>query len=96
MNKLNLHSGNPTGRKRPATDYYPTPADVTHALCDFFTGVLRPGMTVWEYACGEMDMANVLYKRGFNVVATDITRGEDFLQLSIILLKNQDNEKKTD
>jgi hypothetical protein len=55
---------------------YTTPSWVTETLIGFI--VARPG-TIWEPACGEGGMAEVL--RGqFAVLATDIDRGEDFLK----------------
>ena len=62
------------GAKRRDLDFYPTPANVTHALCQFLTaaGVLRPTDTVWEPACGEGHMAQVLAEYTAYVISTDI------------------------
>lgn len=49
-------------------DFYPTPAWATHALCEVesFTG------TIWEPACGDGAMAEVLRARGHVVEASDL------------------------
>lgn len=55
---------------RREMDYYPTPNEVTQALVD--TGVIPPGSTIWEPACGEGHMAEVFLKNNLNVVCSDI------------------------
>lgn len=55
--------------KRRELDFYPTPPDVTKALLDFLQ--LKPS-TIWEPACGDGAMANVLASAGHNVIATDL------------------------
>ncbi|GGR31300.1 SAM-dependent DNA methyltransferase [Deinococcus ruber] len=55
---------------REGTDYYPTPADVTHALLDYLS--LPAGTRVWEPACGEGHMAEVLKERGLKTHVTDL------------------------
>lgn len=62
---------------RPATDRYPTPAPVTHALLDYLE--LDEGTRIWEPACGEGHMVNVLKGRGHIVQNSDILTGVDFL-----------------
>lgn len=65
-------------------DFYPTPSWATHALIDNedFTG------TIWEPACGDGSMAEVLKLTGNLVVSTDIVDrgygegGVDFLTSS--------------
>jgi len=62
-------------------DFYPTPAWATHALCEVetFTG------PIWEPACGDGAMAEVLRARGHIVEASDLydrgygETGVDFL-----------------
>lgn len=62
-------------------DFYPTPAWATHALCEVetFTG------SIWEPACGDGAMADVLRARGHVVEASDLydrgygETGVDFL-----------------
>lgn len=68
--------GNPN-QKRSETDFYPTPPDVTQALLDFMQ--LPKNTVIWECACGEGDMVEVMRANGFPVIATDIINGQDFL-----------------
>lgn len=74
---------NRSAKDRRKLDFYPTPPDVTHALMQFLN---LPKTTVWECACGEGHMAEVITGYGHNVVATDIREtgygqgGRDFLQ----------------
>jgi hypothetical protein len=76
MEKLNLHSGNPKDGRRDL-DYYPTPPEVTHALMRFLD--LPDHFEVWEPACGEGYMSDVIANY-CKCVATDITDGIDFLE----------------
>lgn len=69
--------GGNTAYKRAASDLYPTPADATQALLDFLK--LPAGTTIWEPACGENHMVDVMKANGYNVIATDIQSGIDFL-----------------
>jgi hypothetical protein len=65
-----------SGYERKALDFYATPAWVTEALVGHV--VARPGL-IWEPACGDGQMVNVL-KEQFVVLATDINNtGLDFL-----------------
>ena len=73
---LQLHSGSPNGRERRELDFYPTPPEVTHALMQFLK---LPPMTIWEPACGDKSMSNVLEGYGHNVISTDITLGVNYL-----------------
>ncbi|MFA6213407.1 MAG: hypothetical protein WC714_28480 [Candidatus Obscuribacterales bacterium] len=68
MEALTL-TNNSTATKRRELDFYPTPPEVTHALMDFLK--LEP-CTIWEPACGDGAMADVLYEHGHKVIATDI------------------------
>ena len=68
--------GNPT-RKRSEVDFYPTPPDVTQTLLNFLD--LPKNSVIWEPACGQCDMVNVMQSNGYYVVATDIEYGQDFL-----------------
>ena len=68
--------GNPT-KKRSETDFYPTPPEVTEALLRVLD--LPKTIRVWEPACGEGDMVNVLRRAGHSVLATDLSYGQDFL-----------------
>ena len=75
INKLQLHSGNPKDKRREL-DFYPTPPEVTVALMDFLQ--LDP-ITIWEPACGNMAMSNVLEQYGHKVISTDLAQGVDYL-----------------
>jgi hypothetical protein len=69
------------GGKRRKDDFYPTPAEATIALLD---EVSLPEC-VWEPACGDGAMCNVLLSRGHIVAASDLVNrgyglgGKDFL-----------------
>lgn len=60
------------GRKvadlRKKDDFYPTPVYVTEALLKYhsFSG------NIWECACGDGRMSEVLKKHGYHVVSTDL------------------------
>jgi type I restriction-modification system DNA methylase subunit len=60
---------NASAPDRSATDFYPTPANVTKALADYID--VR-GMTVWEPACGAGHMARALEDAGASVIATEL------------------------
>lgn len=68
--------GNVAG-KRVESDFYPTPVDVTTALLKFLR--LPVGTVIWEPACGEFDMVEVMRSCGYEVIASDINTGTDFL-----------------
>lgn len=81
---VNLANGSAKNKRR-ALDYYPTPPDVTHALMRFLG--LHP-CTIWEPACGDGAMSDVLAQYGHTVVSTDLRHtgygegGLDFLSVS--------------
>lgn len=58
-----------TSEGRPQLDYYPTPPAATRALLDAesFEG------PIWEPACGEGHMSDVLMAGGHEVISTDIS-----------------------
>lgn len=62
---------------RSEMDFYPTPPEATIALLDFLN--LEKSCVIWEPACGEMDMAEVIQQEGYSVIATDLRTGHDFL-----------------
>lgn len=68
--------GNPL-KPRRESDFYPTPPEVTVALLDFLR--LPKWTRIWEPACGQNHMVNVMKDLGYEVVATDIQIGTDFL-----------------
>lgn len=72
-----LTGGNPEG-KRSEVDFYPTPPEATQALLDFIN--IPAGTTVWEPACGQGHMVEVLERNGLDVAATDLQTGTDFLE----------------
>lgn len=76
MNKLQLHSGSSKSGRRDL-DFYPTPPEVTHALMQHLQ--LKSGLNIWEPACGEGDMGEVISEYKHNVVSTDIQFGDDYL-----------------
>lgn len=65
---------------RAKSDFYPTPPDATLALVKALG--LPAGTRIWEPACGEGHMANVFKKCGYEVMATDIRMGKNFLSAS--------------
>ena len=66
---------------RSKGDFYPTPPEATYALLNFLN--IPRGQTIWEPACGEMDMANAMKEYGYQVIATDIALGQDFLRVPL-------------
>ena len=71
---------------RKAADFYPTPANVTQALIEFLD--LPAESYIWEPACGDGAMSEVMKAMGYQVYSTDLRedsgygdeRGLDFLQ----------------
>lgn len=68
-------------QKRSETDFYPTPPEATKALLKFLD--LPKSRVIWEPACGEMDMVNVMQSEGYSVVASDLSLGQDFLTMPL-------------
>lgn len=54
--------------KRQKDDFYPTPEYVTQALLDNY----KFDGSIWECACGDGKMAEVLKKAGYHVISTDL------------------------
>lgn len=79
MNSLQASriAGGNTAYKRAASDFYPTPPDVTVALMRFLG--LDKRTIIWEPACGEGHMVRVMEAMGYLVIGTDIQSGDDFL-----------------
>ena len=75
---------NPWGRDYPNNDqhdFYPTPPSATQALLDREAF----GRVVWEPACGDGAISEVLKQKGYRVISSDIVdrgygRVEDFLR----------------
>ena len=55
--------------KRRELDFYPTPAECTHALMKYLS--LAP-CKIWEPACGTGEMSEVLKSYGHEVISTDL------------------------
>lgn len=75
-------AGGNTTYKRAASDFYPTPPDVTFALMKFLS--LDKGAKIWEPACGDGHMVRVMEAMGYQVIGTDIQYGDDFLTAPLI------------
>ncbi len=71
---LNIIGGN---GERLNWDFYPTPKEVTVALLEFFAWM---PMKIWEPACGEKAISNVLEQYGHKVISTDLKDGIDFFK----------------
>lgn len=75
--------GGGSKRTRVAHDFNATPPDTTKALLDNYP--FTTSGTVWESACGQGHIAEVLLQRGFHVIASDLIdrgygkAGVDFL-----------------
>lgn len=65
-----LIGGKSDDHDRHELDFYPTPPECTHALLQFLK--LDRLMTVWEPACGDGAMSNVLMKYFDFVYSSDI------------------------
>lgn len=55
---------------RNSTDFYPTPAEVTHALLSALS--LDTDTVIWEPAAGEGHMVRAMNERGYAVSASDL------------------------
>jgi len=55
---------------RSKTEFYPTPKEVTVALLKYLN--LPKGSIIWEPACGEGHMAEVMGDMGYKVLASDL------------------------
>ena len=68
---------------RSKTDFYPTPKEVTIALLKHLN--IPKGSTIWEPACGDGRMAEVMKEMGYRVISSDLndigygSTGIDFL-----------------
>jgi len=82
MEGLVLSNGS-TKNKRRELDFYPTPPDVTAVLLTFLN--LPLNTKIWEPACGDGAMAEVIMECGYDVISSDIRHtgygegGIDFL-----------------
>lgn len=64
--------------KRSPSDFYPTPPEVTHALMLFLRSRDLSPRKVWECACGDNAMVNVI-RQYTDCYGSDIRRGTDYL-----------------
>lgn len=71
-----LGASNHTEEERQKEDYYATDPIAVELLLDLETF----NKDIWECACGEKHMSNVLEKRGFNVRSSDIIKRCDDIE----------------
>jgi len=71
-----LGASNHTEKERQKEDYYATDPIAVELLLDLETF----NKDVWECACGERHLSNVLEKRGFNVRSSDIIKRCDNIE----------------
>ena len=70
------------GNKNEGFDYYPTPPEATHALMCFLK---LPICEIWEPACGNGAMSDVMKEYGHKIISSDLRHtgygegGIDFL-----------------
>lgn len=64
--------GKSNDNERSLMDFYPTPAECTHALMRFLATINVTFDKVWECACGNGAMSNILAEYVKEVVSTDI------------------------
>jgi hypothetical protein len=57
-------------------DDFQTPKEAIYPLLPY----LKKDWLIWECACGKGNIYNALNGFGYNVIATDILQGEDFLK----------------
>ena len=62
--------------KQGSPNDFQTPIVALNPLLPF----LNKDWTIWEPACGKGNLCNGLNDKGFNVIATDILQGVDFLE----------------
>lgn len=78
---------NASAQDRNPYDFYRTPWEVTQALTDALQLTKK---TIWEPACGDGDMANILIENGNHVIGTELRQtgygqsGVDFLTANFI------------
>ena len=69
-------AGNSNQRERHPLDHYPTP----QSAVDTLLAHVKLSDTVWEPACGQLDISRVLQKAGHTVISTDIIHNQDFFK----------------
>lgn len=70
-----------SGYARKEHEFYPTPAWVTEAVLPF----IAADAVIWEPACGEGAMLDVLREAGFSAHGTDIQTGANFFDFQAML-----------
>lgn len=79
---------NSSAEDRPSTDFYPTPKEVTVALLRYLE--IPKGSTIWEPACGDGRMAEVMKELGYDVISSDLndmgygTTGVDYINSELV------------
>ena len=70
---------------RRKNDFYPTPPECTVALLDFLEKhyLITPHTKIWEPACGNNAMVDVMKRGGYCVTGTDIIYGQNYLTMEI-------------
>ena len=58
------------------SDDFQTPPEALYPLLPY----LKKDWTIWECACGKGNLSDFLKEQGYNVIATDILTGHDFLK----------------
>ena len=79
-----------TKNKRRELDFYPTPPDVTHALMQFLLRKKLIGQSVWEPACGDGAMSDVLKQYYSTIISSDI-RDSGYGQSGIDFIHSTEN-----
>lgn len=72
--------GGAGSNKRRELDFYPTPVEVTHALMLFLAEKNLTPSLIWEPACGNGAMQDVLELYVDRVIGTDIQDGMDYFE----------------
>lgn len=62
--------------EKTSYDFYPTPREVTVALMHFLDW--KDKKVIWEPACGECAISDVLTEFGHEVVSTDVIYGDNY------------------
>lgn len=70
-------AGADPNKRRRSMDFYPTPREVTVALLEFLQ--MPKSTKIWECACGQNHMVDIMCDFGYEVIGTDIQGGVDFL-----------------
>jgi hypothetical protein len=86
-----IGASNHTEKERQKEDYYATDPIAVELLLDLETF----NKDIWECACGEKHLSNVLEKRGFNVRSSDIIKRCDDIE-EYDFLNNENIEWKGD